>query len=137
MWRRLTVTLQERAELGLTGRLPAAVETLDSVIRPILDWLEEREVRPEYAVTVTVTVTVTDVDFDMQDPGARRATRLHLTRGDGPPESIELGPGDYVFITNGSMTADTAYGDSATVPELIRDQSGRSTSRSPISGRWF
>jgi oleate hydratase len=100
----------------LAGVRRSKYNQYDSVIRPIQAWLEQHGVRPEFGVTVT------DVDFDLQDPGARRASRLHVTRGDGPSESIELGPGDYVFITNGSMTADTTYGDSATVPELIRDK---------------
>ncbi|MGH8626318.1 MAG: oleate hydratase, partial [Gammaproteobacteria bacterium] len=86
----------------------------DSVIFPIQRWLEKEGVRPEFGVTVT------DVEFG--DAAARRVSRLRVQRGDGPPESIELGPDDFVFITNGSMTSDTTYGDSTTVPELIRDK---------------
>ncbi|UQA91173.1 oleate hydratase [Streptomyces halobius] len=85
----------------------------DSVIRPIQEWLESQGVRPDFGVTVT--------DIDFAGSRARRASRLHLER-DGQAEVVELGPDDYVFITNGSMTSDTTYGDSRTVPELIRDR---------------
>ncbi|MGH8569666.1 MAG: oleate hydratase, partial [Gammaproteobacteria bacterium] len=86
----------------------------DSVIFPIQRWLEKQGVRAEFGVTVT------DVEFG--DAAARRVSRLRVQRGDGPPESIKIGPDDFVFITNGSMTSDTTYGDSTTVPELIRDK---------------
>jgi oleate hydratase len=98
----------------LSGVRRSKYNQYDSVIRPIQSWLEQQGVRPEFGVTVT------DVDFE--DSTARRATRLHLIRGGGPEESVELGPDDYVFVTNGSMTADTTYGDSNSVPELIRDK---------------
>ena len=98
----------------LSGVRRSKYNQYDSVIRPIQTWLEQHGVRPEFGVTVT--------DIDFADSRARRATRLHLERGGGPEESIELGPDDYVFVTNGSMTADTTYGDRDTVPELIRDK---------------
>ncbi len=85
----------------------------DSVIRPIQTWLEQQGVRHEFGVTVT------DVEFG--DPAARRVSKLHVQR-EGRSEAIELGGDDYAFITLGSMTADTTYGDSSTVPELIRDK---------------
>jgi len=89
--------------------------------------------------------TVHDVEFS--DVDARRVARLHVERtgpspDDGPspngpspggsgtgspvPASgsatIQLGVNDYAFLTIGSMTADTTYGDRDTVPELIRDR---------------
>lgn len=98
----------------LAGVRRSKYNQYDSVIRPIQRFLEERGVQTEYGVTVT------DIDFD--DVGARRASRLHVMRGEGNPETIELGPDDFVFATIGSMTADTTYGDRTTVPELIRDK---------------
>lgn len=86
----------------------------DSVIKPIQVWLQNQGVKVEFGVTVT--------DIDFAGPRARRASGIRVTRGEGPAEVIDLGPGDFVFITNGSMTSDTTYGDSHTVPELIRDK---------------
>ncbi len=86
----------------------------DSVIRPIQEWVQSQGVRVEFGVTVT--------DIDFVGPKARRASGLHLKRGDKPIEIVNLGDDDYVFITNGSMTSDTSYGDSNTVAPLIRDK---------------
>ena len=85
----------------------------DSVIAPIQAWLAERGVHIEHGVTV--------LDADFADDTARRVTRLHVQL-DGSEEVIDLGSDDYVFFTLGSMTADAAYGDRTTVPELIRDK---------------
>jgi oleate hydratase len=98
----------------LSGVRRSKYNQYDSVIRPIQAWLEQHGVRPEFGVTVT--------DIDFEGPAARRASRLHVTRRAGSSQSIELGPEDYVFVTNGSMTADATFGDSTTVPELIRDK---------------
>ena len=98
----------------LSGVRRSKYNQYDSVVRPVQTWLEQQGVRLEFGVTVT------DVDFETAQ--ARRATRLHLARGAVPSESIELGHHDFVFITNGSMTADATYGDGTTVPELVRDK---------------
>ena len=98
----------------LSGVRRSKYNQYDSVIYPIQKWIEGRGVKIDFGVTVT------DVDFAAAD--ARRATRIHFHRADGKPETVDLGPDDYVFITNGSMTADTTYADSTTVPELILDQ---------------
>jgi oleate hydratase len=97
----------------LSGVRRSKYNQYDSVIRPIQKWIQDQGAQIEFGVTVT--------DIDFGGSRARRASRIHLER-DGKPGVIELGRGDYVFITNGSMTADTTYGDSTTVPELIRDK---------------
>ncbi len=86
----------------------------DSVIRPIQAWLESHGVHTEFGVTVT--------DIHFTGSGARRVSRLHLDRGDDRSEVVNLGTDDYAFITIGSMTADTTYGDSRIVPPIIRDK---------------
>ncbi|MGA5822674.1 oleate hydratase [Kitasatospora sp. NPDC094028] len=98
----------------LAGVRRTRLNQYDSIVRPLTRWLQEHGVRFEHGVTVT------DVDFTEQD-GIRRAKRLHLLRDDHR-ESIELADLDLAFITLGSMTADAAYGDDDTVPELIRDK---------------
>lgn len=98
----------------LSGIRRSKYNQYDSVIRSIHAWLESRGVRTEFGVTVT--------DIDFAGSRARRASRLHLDRGDGRSEAVNLGTDDYVFITTGSMTADTTYGDSRSVPPIIRDK---------------
>ncbi|HLJ89423.1 MAG TPA: oleate hydratase [Candidatus Angelobacter sp.] len=97
----------------LAGVRRSKYNQYDSVILPIQKWIEG------HGVQINFGVTVTDIDFG--GPRARRATRLHLQRGSAE-ETIDLGQNDFVFATLGSMTADTTYGDSHTVPEIIRDK---------------
>ncbi len=120
---------------ALSGVRRSKYNQYDSVIRPIQDWPTAQGVRTEFGVTVD------DVEFS--DADARRVSRLHVRRtgpgpgsdGSGPSASgpdgllpasgsvtIVLGPDDYAFLTIGSMTADTTYGERGTVPELIRDK---------------
>ncbi|MFJ2895352.1 oleate hydratase [Streptomyces sp. NPDC087218] len=104
----------------LSGVRRSKYNQYDSVIRPIQEWLTAQGVRTEFGVTVE------GVDFS--GPDARRVSRLHVARPASDPDSgagagtIELGPDDFAFLTLGSMTADTTYGDRTTVPELIRDK---------------
>ncbi|MCD0450636.1 oleate hydratase [Actinocorallia sp. API 0066] len=97
----------------LSGVRRSRYNQYDSVILPILRWLEGKGVRTEYGVTVT--------DAHFADAACRRMTALDVVK-DGVQERIELGAADKVFLTLGSMTADTTYGDRTTVPEIIRDK---------------
>lgn len=97
----------------LSGVRRSKYNQYDSIVRPILGWLQARGVQTDYGVTVE--------DIDFADSRCRRATRLHLDRA-GKKETITLGKDDYVFATLGSMTADATYGDNHTVPPLIRDK---------------
>jgi oleate hydratase len=86
----------------------------DSIVRPACAWLAERGVVIECGTRVT--------DLEISGNGrARRATRIRFER-DGSPGAYDLGPGDYAFVTLGSITADAAYGDDNRAPELIRDK---------------
>ncbi|MEU3465581.1 oleate hydratase [Streptomyces sp. NPDC006733] len=98
----------------LAGVRRTRLNQYDSLVRPVQKWLEDHGVRIEYGVTVT------DVDF-VGGPDRRRASRIEFQQ-DGRQGSYDLGPQDYAFITLGSMTADSAYGDDDTAPELIRDK---------------
>ncbi|MDC2959469.1 oleate hydratase [Streptomyces gilvifuscus] len=97
----------------LSGVRRTRLNQYDSIIRPVRAGLEARGVLFEHGVRVT------DVDFTTGDDGTRRVRRLHLDRA-GQPDAYELTDADYAFITLGSMTADAAYGDDATAPELVR-----------------
>jgi oleate hydratase len=63
---------------------------------------------------------VTDIDFDLS-AGRKTATAIHLTDGRGNEEQIPLGAGDYVFITNGSIT-DASDCGSWTRPPLLKSK---------------
>jgi oleate hydratase len=47
---------------------------------------------------------------------------LRLTRSDGSPQCIPVGPGDAVLLTVGSMTADCGYGDGRRAADLVRNR---------------
>jgi len=98
----------------LSGVRRSKYNQYDSVILPIQEWIQGK------GVNIAFDTTVTDIDF--ADPEARIARTIHVRHGQQGDRTVELGPNDYVFITNGSMTADATYGDSHNVPEIIRDQ---------------
>jgi oleate hydratase len=84
----------------------------DSIVRPIQNWLADHGVVTEHGTRVV------DVDFSSAGDD-RRAIRVHFER-DGRPDAYELGPDDYAFITLGSMTSDSTYGDDDHAPKLLR-----------------
>jgi oleate hydratase len=100
----------------LSGVRRTVYNQYDSIVVPLQDWLLAHDVDVRYGITAT------DADFSDHD-GQRRATRLRYRRhGDGSDEILELGPHDYLLMTLGSITADSAYAGQDTVPPLIRDR---------------
>jgi len=98
----------------LSGALLTVHNQYDSIVRPVCAWLTAR------GVVIECGTRVTDLEFS-GSAANRRVTRIRYER-DGSPGTYDLGPGDYAFITLGSMTADAAYGDDNRAPELIRDK---------------
>lgn len=98
----------------LAGVRRSALNQYDSVVRPLEKWLTEQGVRFEFGTKVT------DVDF-LEAADGRRIETLHGTRR-GENFSYAVGRDDYAFITIGSMTADSRYGDDDRAPELVRDK---------------
>lgn len=98
----------------LAGVRRSALNQYDSVVRPLETWLVEQGVHFEYGTKVT------DVDF-LEAADGRRIEALHGTRR-GETFSYPVGRDDYAFITIGSMTADSRYGDDDRAPELVRDK---------------
>ncbi len=88
----------------------------DAMVRPIVSWLQAHGVRLELGAEVT------DIDIDV-GRHAKTATRLHYTQAE-QQHTIELTEQDLVFVTNGSMTADTSYGSKDTVPVLKTEKTG-------------
>jgi oleate hydratase len=82
----------------------------DSIIRPIVSWLEERGVRLE------VGTQVTDLDFEPGDEG-RAVRRLQCLRS-GTRETIDIGERDLVIATLGSMTSGSSIGSMTSAPVL-------------------
>ncbi len=81
----------------------------DSIVRPMLRWLQAQGVRFESGVEVR------DVEFAIGAGGAKTPRRLHTAR-QGRAETIELGDEDLVILTLGSMTADSSLGSMEAAP---------------------
>lgn len=82
----------------------------DSVILPIVKWLENEGVNFE------MKCKITDLDFK---PTKKKLTveRIHCLCN-GKKKKIVVNKGDYVFVTNGSMTADSRRGSMTEAPLL-------------------
>lgn len=89
----------------------------ESIVKPIVKWLEEKGVKFEYGITVK------DVDFDITSD-KKVATKLVMESSKGEDKSIDLTENDLVFITNGSMTESSSYGDDETPATLSADLGG-------------
>lgn len=83
----------------------------ESIIRPIIDWLSRR------GVDLLPRSKVTDIAFSFAQ-GGMTATSIEVEQGERTFE-IQLNPDDLVFLTNGSMVADSACGSMVQAPELI------------------
>jgi oleate hydratase len=81
----------------------------DSIVRPMVRWLEAQGVRFETGVAVT------DLHFAQCDDGSKAVRRIACLR-DGQPGDIEVGNADLVITTLGSMTADSSLGSMDSAP---------------------
>jgi len=97
----------------LAGVRRTTLNQYDSIVRPIEKWLTDRGVQFEYGAKVT------NVDF-VESEG-HRINAIQATRH-GKDVTYAVGLHDYVFITVGSMTADSRCGDDDHPPELVRDK---------------
>jgi len=82
----------------------------DSFVVPLLKWLKDKGVN-----TQTNTI-VTDMEMDIE--GDTMTTTAIKCRTKVGENRIKINPKDLVFVTNGSIVEDTAYGDADTVPKL-------------------
>ncbi len=87
----------------LEGILHTEFNQYDSLILPLITWLDEHGVQFEAGCTVT------DIDFDIQGD-KKTATVIHYTK-DNKAVSLPVEPTDLVLFTNGSMTQNTTRGD--------------------------
>ena len=98
----------------LSGVRRTVYNQYDSIVVPLQRWMLENKVDVRFGATAT------DADF-VDGPDGRRATRLYYTHL-GEEFELELGVDDYLFMTLGSITADSTYADRTSVPELVRDR---------------
>ena len=89
----------------------------ESLILPMVKYLESHNVRFQYDTKVT------NVLFDIT-PGKKVAKQI-LCLHDGKEEAIDLIEDDLVFLTNGSCTDSSAYGDQDHAPVVtVKDGEG-------------
>jgi oleate hydratase len=106
----------------------------DSIVRPIVRWLEQQGVRFDTGVQVT------DLDFEPLGDG-RNAVRCIRAQRDGVAADVDVAAGDIVVVTLGSMTADSTLGSMTAPPPPPRRRSGawalweRLAAKDPAFGR--
>jgi len=87
----------------------------ESIAVPLASWLGER------GVTIRFGTTVTDLGFK-ETPSDRITVDVIECSVAGKTSLIPVGERDCVFVTNGSMTADKAFGSMTTAPVLDRSR---------------
>ena len=94
----------------LEGIMRTVYNQYDSLVRPLLKWLEER------GVQIQLGTRVTDLGFN--DGGsAKRVERIEYERG-GQYGEILVGSKDFVIVTLGSMTEASSLGSMDSAPIL-------------------
>jgi len=95
----------------LEGIVHTKYNEYDAMIRPLMTWLSKNGVKTAYGCSV--------YDVDM-DKACNTAKAIRLLQN-GEENVIELSENDMVFVTNGSMTTNSAFGDNKTVAPTNRD----------------
>ncbi len=98
----------------MTGIYRTRYNQYDSIVRPLLAWLGSR------GVTIHSGDRVTDLGFAPGEGFTVQA--IHVTH-DGREETISVAPRDLVFVTNGSMTANSSLGSHTAAPVLDTSRS--------------
>lgn len=107
----------------------------DSIVRPMVRWLEQ------HGVQFTTGVQVTDLEFAPVGDG-RKAVQCIRCQRNGEPADIAIERRDLVIVTLGSMTADSSLGSmtAAPVPAKARSSGAwtlweRLAAKDPAFGR--
>ncbi|WP_413531829.1 oleate hydratase [Empedobacter brevis] len=87
----------------------------DTFVTPLGKWLKEKGVQIQF------NTLVKDLDLSINTEG--KVVKGIITVQDGKDVTIPVTENDYVIVTTGSMTEDTAYGDNTTAPILAVDNS--------------
>ena len=88
----------------------------ESLVMPLVKHLESKGVRFEYGVQVKNVIV-------SKAGGKKTATKIVYEKG-GREGEINLTENDLVFVTNGSITENSTYGDQNTVPVLDASRGG-------------
>jgi oleate hydratase len=88
----------------------------ESLILPLVHYLKEQGVHFQYATQVKNVVVSTNNNKKV-------ATLIELTEG-GEEKQIPLTENDLVFVTNGSITESSTYGDNNTPPPVTQEIGG-------------
>jgi len=100
----------------LLGIMRTPYNQYDSMVRPLLKWLDAR------GVVIQYNTRVTDLGFS-EAAGETIVTQIAIEQ-DGKPGTITIGAGDCVLVTLGSMTEASSLGSMDTAPALLGKQDG-------------
>lgn len=88
----------------------------ESMILPLVKYLEAHSVRIEYGMDVKNVI--------IKDDGGRKIAKQIVYIKDGKQQTIDLIEDDLVFITNGCCTDTSCYGDQTHAPDLSGVKNG-------------
>lgn len=97
----------------LEGIIHTKYNECDAIIRPIENWLCDKGVKVVYDCSV----------YDLDMDAACNTAQAIFMRQSGAEKSIYVGKEDLVFVTNGSMSTNSAFGDNTTIAATNRDTS--------------
>ena len=87
----------------------------DSIAVPLVAWLRK------HRIEIRFDTTVTDLGFTITGTDHIIVNRIDYTAA-GSAAALAVAEDDFVFVTNGSMTADKAFGTMSTAPILDRSK---------------
>ncbi|MGP8153231.1 MAG: oleate hydratase [Smithella sp.] len=99
----------------LHGILHTDLNEYEAMIKPILFWLKG------LGVNIITDTEVTDIELTKDN---NTVISLEILKA-GQKQSIKIAPEDMVFVTNGSMVTNSAFGDNNTVAPTNRDTKKR------------
>ncbi len=99
----------------LEGIVHTKYNEYDAIIKPLKLWLVEKGVK------IVTGCSVTDLDLD----AACNTVHGIRARQDGKDFTIPVAETDLVFVTNGSITQNSAFGDNTTVARVDRSTEDR------------
>lgn len=102
----------------LRGILHTKYQQNDSMIIPLVRWLQEK------GVNFVLSTTVNDLDIREDKEQKFAVTAIQMTTN-GEPKTVVVDEGDLVFVTNGSMTQNTTTGSMHEAPSRNDDQINR------------
>jgi oleate hydratase len=99
----------------LHGILHTELNEYEAMIKPILFWLKG------LGINIITNTEVTDIELTKDN---NTVISLEILKA-GKKQSIKIAPEDMVFVTNGSMAQNSAFGDNNTVAPTNRDTKDR------------